>query len=154
MGLSALDTRHVYVDASAWIALFAQEPGCSKLQDWLASEPGVILTARWCVVEVASGLSIKVRRGELIQSQASQLMDAFEQLVESQVSLLAVAAADYDLATSLCRKASSRLRAGDALHLAIASRAQASHLVTLDKVMASNAELMGIELVQMSGYME
>lgn len=154
MGLSALDTRHVYVDASAWIALFAQEPGCAELQDWLAGEQGALLTARWCVVEVASGLSIKVRRGELLQSHASQLMNAFEQLVQSQVSLLAVAAADYDLATSLCRHAPSRLRAGDALHLAIASRARASHLVTLDKVMASNAELMGIELVRMSGYME
>jgi uncharacterized protein len=154
MGLSEPDTRHVYVDASAWIALFAKEPGCGELQDWLAGEQGVLLTARWCVVEVASGLSIKVRRGELLQSHASKLMDAFEQLLESQVSLLAVAAADYDLATSLCRHASSGLRAGDALHLAIASRAQASHLVTLDKVMASNAEFMGIELVQMSGYME
>jgi len=154
MGLSALDTRHVYVDASAWIALFAQEPGCAELQDWLAEEQGVLLTARWCVVEVASGLSIKVRRGELLQSQASQLMDAFEQLVESQVSLLAVAAADYDLASSLCRNAQSRLRAGDALHLAIASRAHASHVLTLDKVMASNAELMGIEVVQLSGYMK
>ena len=154
MGLAALNTRHVYVDASAWIALFAKEPGCADLQDWLAGEPGVLLTARWCVVEVASGLSIKVRRGELLQSHATQLMDAFEQLVESQVSLLAVAAADYDLASSLCSNAQSRLRAGDALHLAIASRAQAGHLVTLDKVMASHAELMGIEVVQMSGYME
>ena len=134
--------------------MFANEPGCAELQDWFADEQGVLLTARWCVVEVASGLSIKVRRGELLQSQASQLMDAFEQLVEGQVSLLAVAAADYDLASSLCRNAQSRLRAGDALHLAIASRAHASHVVTLDKVMASNAELMGIKVVQMSGFMK
>ena len=149
-----LETRHVYVDASAWIALFSNEHGCAALQDWLAAEQGVLLTTRWCVVEVASGLSIKVRRGELVQSQASQLMDAFEQLVGSQVRLLAVAAADYDLASSLCRNAQSRLRAGDALHLAVASHAHASHLVTLDKVMAANAELMGIKWVQMSGYME
>ena len=149
-----LEARQVYVDASAWIALFANEPGCAALQNWLAGEQGVLLTARWCVVEVASGLSIKVRRGELLQSQANQLMDAFEQLIQSQVRLLAVAAVDYDLASSLCRNAQSKLRAGDALHLAVASRAQASHVVTLDKVMASNAQLMGIEWVQMSGNME
>ncbi len=146
-----LEARHVYVDASAWIALFSNEPGCAALQDWLAAEQGVLLTTRWCVAEVGSGLSIKVRRGELRQSQANQLMDAFEQLVEAQVSVLAVAAADYDLASSLCRHAESRLRAGDALHLAVASHAKASHLVTLDKVMAANAELLKIECVQMSG---
>jgi uncharacterized protein len=148
------DNRHVYVDASVWIALFANEPGCAVLQDWLADEQGVLFTARWCVVEVASGLSIKVRRGELLQSQASLLMDAFEQLVKSQVRLLAEAASDYDLASSLCRNAASGLRAGDALHLAVASRAGASHLVTLDKVMAANARLMGIRLVELSGNTE
>ena len=148
------DNRHVYVDASAWIALFANEPGSAELQDWLAGEQGVLLTARWCVIEVASGLSIKVRRGELVQSQASQLMDAFEQLIKSQVRLLAEAASDYDLACSLCRNAASGLRAGDALHLAVASRAAASHLVTLDKVMAAYAKVMGIEVVELSGNME
>ena len=145
------DVRHVYVDASAWIALFSKEPGYAGLEEWLTNEQGVLLTARWCVVEVASGLSIKVRRGELVQSQASQLMDAFEQLLKGQVSLLAEAASDYDLATSLCRNATSRLRAGDALHLAVASRAAATHLVTLDKVMAANAQLMGIKWVEVSG---
>ena len=134
--------------------MFSKEPGYVALQDWLSSEQGVLMTARWCVVEVASGLSIKVRRGELLQSQASQLMDAFEQMIRGQVSLLAEAASDYDLASSLCRNAISRLRAGDALHLAVASRAAASHLVTLDKVMAANAQLMGIKLVQVSGNME
>ena len=148
------DARHVYVDASAWIALFSKEPGYVGLQDWLSTEPGVLLTARWCVVEVASGLSIKVRRGELLQSQASQLMDAFEQLIKSQVTLLGEAAPDYELASSLCRNAVSQLRAGDALHLAVASRAAASHLLTLDKVMAANAQRMGIKVVKVSGNTE
>lgn len=140
--------RRVYVDVSVWIALLANEPSSPLLQRWLEQETGQLVTSRWSVVEVASALSIKVRRGELSGQQAQDLYERFDALVLGEVSLVPLATADYDQAAVLCRNAASGLRAGDALHLAVALRARSSHLNTLDKVMALNAEKLGIELLQ------
>ena len=108
----------------------------------------MLITSRWSVVELSSALSIKVRRAELLQERAVALAQRFDALVRSQVRLLPVASADYDHAAAMCRNAASGLRAGDALHLAVASRARASHLITLDKVMNLNASKMGFQIVQ------
>ena len=143
--------RSVYVDASAWISLFTNEEAASRLEDWLANEDGHLMSTPWTLVEVASGFSIKVRRKELSEHQAVILFARFEQLIDDEVKVVAMAAGDYDHAMNLCRNAGSGLRAGDALHLASAARLGVSHLLTLDRVMAANAEALGIELVNVGG---
>lgn len=143
--------RSVYVDASAWISLFTNEEAASSLGDWLANEDGHLMSTPWTLVEVASGFSIKVRRKELAEHQAVILFARFEQLIDDEVKVVALAAGDYDHAMNLCRNAGSSLRAGDALHLASAARLGVSHLLTLDRVMAANAEALGIELVNVGG---
>lgn len=139
--------RTIYVDVSVWIALLTNEASSPALQAWLESEAGVLLTSRWSVVELSSALSIKVRRAELLPEQAVLLAGRFDALVSGQVRLLPVASADYDHAAAMCRNVTSGLRAGDALHLAVASRARASHLITLDKVMSLNAAKMGFQIL-------
>ena len=143
--------RSVYVDASAWISLFTNEEAASRLEDWLANEDGHLMSTPWTLVEVASGFSIKVRRKELSEHQAAALLERFEQLIDDEVKVVAMAAGDYDHAMNLCRNAGSGLRAGDALHLASAARLGVSHLLTLDRVMATNAKALGIELVNVGG---
>ena len=143
--------RSVYVDASAWISLFTNEAAAASLEDWLANEDGQLMSTPWTLVEVASGFSIKVRRNELSEHQASVLLERFERLIDDDVKLVSLAAGDYDHAMRLCRNAGSGLRAGDALHLASAARVGVSHLLTLDKVMAANAKALGIELVTIAG---
>lgn len=140
--------RSIYVDVSVWVALLANEPSSPGLQRWLEGEAGQLLTSRWSVVEIASALSIKVRRGELTAPQAQDLCERFDALAPGEVSLVAVASADYEHAAALCRNADSGLRAGDALHLAVALRAHANHLATLDRTMAMNAEKLGLQLLQ------
>ena len=148
MNIPAEAARTIYVDVSVWIALLTNEASSPALQAWLKRETCVLLTSRWSVVELSSALSIKVRRAELLQEQAVVLAQRFDALVSSQVRLLPLASVDYDYAAELCRNATSGLRAGDALHLAVASRARASHLTTLDKVMSLNALKMGFQIVQ------
>ncbi|WP_309683652.1 type II toxin-antitoxin system VapC family toxin [Polaromonas sp.] len=147
-GASPEVLRSVYVDVSVWIALLANEPSSPALARWLEAETSPLMTSRWSVVELASALSIKVRRAELTALQAQDLGERFDALVRGEVSLLPLASVDYDQAAALCRNAASGLRAGDALHLAVAQRARASHLMTLDKVMALNAEKLGLQLLQ------
>jgi len=148
MNIPAEVDRTIYVDVSVWIALLSNEATSPVLKSWLESETGVLLTSRWSVVELSSALSIKVRRMEFPQEQALALAGRFDALVSAQVRLVPVASADYDHAAAMCRNAGSGLRAGDALHLAVASRARASHLITLDKNMTLNAVKMGFQIVQ------
>ena len=143
--------RSVYVDACVWIALLANEPSSPMLQNWLGEETGQILTARWSLVEVASGLAMKCRRKELDSTQMGELLAHFEKLLHDEVTLMAIAGSDFDLAAAYCQNFESGLRAGDALHLAVAKRFGATHLLTLDKVLAAVAEKMGFKLVNISG---
>ena len=147
MNISAAVARSIYVDVSVWIALLTNEASSTALKSWLESETDVLLTSRWSVVELSSALSIKVRRMELLEEQALALAGRFDALVSAQVRLVPVASLDYDHAAALCRNAASGLRAGDALHLAVAARARATHLITLDKVMTLNAVKMGFQIV-------
>lgn len=143
-----LTGRTVYVDVCVWIALLANEPGSAWLQDWLENETGALVASRWSMVEISSALSIKVRRGELTTALADELCQRFDALTQDELQLLPLASKDYDHAAVLCRDAASGLRAGDALHLAVAARSGASYLLTLDKVMAANAEKLGLALVR------
>ena len=54
--------------------------------------------------------------------------------------------ADHQRTRELCRQAVSVLRAGDALHLAMALRQGASHFATLNQVLAGNAARHGLAL--------
>lgn len=139
--------RSVYVDASAWIALFTNEEPAASLAEWLAHEVGQLMSTPWTLVEVASGFSIKLRRKELTETLASALFERFERFIDDEVRVVALSAGDYSHAMNLCRDSGSGLRAGDALHLASAARLGVSHLLTLDRVMAANAKALGIELV-------
>jgi uncharacterized protein len=145
---SSARSRTVYVDVCVWIALLSNEPGSVWLQNWLEDESGVLVTSRWSLVEISSALAIKVRRGELTPAQSNDLCQRFDVLAREELQLLPLAAKDYDHAAALCRDTVSGLRAGDALHLAVALRSGAQHLLTLDKVMALNAEKLGLTVLR------
>ena len=52
----------VYVDTSALVALVTAEPRTASLKAWLRGHgKAALVSADWCVPEVASALSIKVR---------------------------------------------------------------------------------------------
>jgi predicted nucleic acid-binding protein len=51
---------------------------------------------------------------------------------------------DFEVAGTFCHNAASRLRAGDALHLAVALRLKARYIVTLDGVLLENALAHGL----------
>lgn len=137
--------RRVYLDSSVWIALLTQEPTASALSEWLSGEPGQLITAHWTRTELASALSIKVRRGEIKPSVSKGLLQQFDEWVASEVQLLPVDSSDFLQASYMCADAASGLRAGDALHLAIALRCQTSHVASLDQNMLKNARRLGIE---------
>jgi len=136
-----------YVDTSILVAAHTREPHTAQAQAWLAEQSGgdLIITT-WALVECDSALAIKRRRGELDeggQMTASADIDAF---ASRFAPLVTAQESDHQRARELCRQAASGLRAGDALHLAVALRLDATHFATLDQVLASNAVRHGMAL--------
>ena len=141
-------SRRIYIDSSIWIALLTQEASAERLAQWLANEQGKLFTALWTRTELASALGIKARRSEFSQKQVTLLLREFEQWVISGVQLLNIDNRDFANASQVCANVNTKLRSGDALHLMVALRHEATHVATLDQDMGKNALEMGMQLIK------
>lgn len=141
----------VYVDTSVLVPLFLNEPHSEAAANWYAQEKSALVAAAWCVPEFASALGIKQRTGAIDAQQAQGAWAHFQRMVAADLRLLAVEPAHFHRAAELVLDAASALRVGDALHLACAEAAGATHLATLDEVLGRNATRLKIELVELLG---
>lgn len=141
----------VYVDTSVLVPLFLNEPYSLAAANWYAREKGELVAAAWCIPEFASALGIKQRTGAIDVQQAQGAWTRFERMVAADLRLLPVAPANFHRAAELVLDAASALRAGDALHLACAEAAGASHMATLDDVLRRNAQRLKIKPVVLRG---
>lgn len=137
----------VYVDTSALVPLFLNEPLSAMAGEWYAREKRELVAAAWCIPEFASALGIKQRTGAINAQQAQDAWARFERMVAADLRLLAVEPTHFHRAAELVLNAASSLRAGDALHLACAEAAGATHLATLDDVLGRNAQRLKIKSV-------
>jgi uncharacterized protein len=137
-----------YVDSSVWIAVLTQEPSAGWLLSRLADVSQQLITAEWTRTELASALSIKARRKELTQDMVSRMLEDFEMWIPAGLSVAAVHGEDFLLAAKMCENVESKLRGGDALHLAVAQRCQATHIFTLDHHMQRYAQLLGMQSIE------
>lgn len=140
----------VYVDTSALVALIVNEPGSAAVAAWYSAIRSELVSAAWCVTEFGSALGLKQRAAQLDAAQAQSAWARFERLVANDLRLLPVETVDFHRAAMLTLDAPSGIRAGDALHLACAERAGAKSLVTLDAVMAKNAQRVKLKPVALS----
>lgn len=137
----------IYVDTSVAVALFVPEAKTAAVTQWLASTDAALVSADWILTELASALSIKERRGELSAADAEAVWSEFRSFCEAGLSLVAPSRKAFATAARLARDASSNLRAGDALHLAVALDAGVSHIATTDTILDANARKHGLASV-------
>jgi predicted nucleic acid-binding protein len=136
-----------YLDTSALVALCVKEGKSERVLHWYAHYPDPLISSIWCVTEFASAMGIKQRTGQVTGPQAQVAWQRFVRLYDNDLTLLPAEPRVFHQAASMTLHAASGLRSGDALHLATALDAQASHLLTLDQVFARNAQACGIELI-------
>lgn len=135
----------VYIDTSVWVAALCREPFTAMAQAWLEKQAaGALHVSGWVQAEFASALSMKQRVGHLDAAQAAEVMTLFSATIEQACQRVSVDEADFALAARLVADPSSGLRAGDALHLAMAAR-QGLALVTFDSVLAKAAVRFGVQ---------
>jgi predicted nucleic acid-binding protein len=138
-----------YVDTSVLVAALTNEIETARMQVWL-TEPSadVLAISDWTMTEFAAALSVKVRSGLLGAEDGRSARQAFDQLAAGSLVRLPVPARTFHAAARLADQHSSGLRAGDALHLAIAVEAGAT-LYTLDRRLAEAGTALGLAVVRL-----
>ncbi|MHA3840004.1 type II toxin-antitoxin system VapC family toxin [Sphingomonas aestuarii] len=128
-----------YLDTSVLVAALVHEPHSAAIREWLRDRPAnSLFIGYWAVTEVHSALSVRVRTGTLTEADKSQVLDAWQTLLSDSLTIIAIDPFHFDRAAMMADHHSLGIRAGDALHLAVAEHA-ALTLVTFDKTMSKAA---------------
>jgi predicted nucleic acid-binding protein len=137
----------IYLDASVLVALHVNEPHTERVGAWLKTQDRTSFAiSEWGVTEVASALSFKLRTKQLGRQDRDAAAAGFLAFTAGVVTRLQVETDDFRFAARMLDTAATNLRAGDAVHLAIARRLNCT-VATLDQKMADAANHFGIAAV-------
>ncbi|HZF93624.1 MAG TPA: type II toxin-antitoxin system VapC family toxin, partial [Allosphingosinicella sp.] len=114
-------------------------------QDWL-DEAEEVLVSEWLMTEAAAALSQKQRMNVMSAAERAEAMGVLRGQAEGAMQFVPVTREDFRTAARYAERAETGLRAGDALHLAIAAAADAT-LVTFDRKQARAAESLGVRIL-------
>ncbi len=134
-----------YFDTSFLAPLILQEATSNRVEHFIVGLPtGELTISHWTRVEFASLLARQVRMGNLVHQAARQADTQFATIIEESFIVLAPDSDDFDLARTYLANYATGLRAGDALHLAIAGNHRADSIYSLDKTLLKAGTLLGL----------
>lgn len=136
----------VYLDTSALVPMFLRESKTDAVLAWLESAGEPVAVSDWSLVEFASAASMKVRGGSVTAKGASAAIDQARAFVRSHCAVATPGHEEFQRAGELAGDSSTGLRAGDALHLAIAEGLNAGTILCLDDAMAQGARALGMKV--------
>ncbi len=132
-----------YIDTSVLVAAFTREAATERCQAWLMQfDPDTLAISDWVATEFSAALSVKLRTGAISVAERAEALAAFEVMASRSVRVLPVERSHFQGAAGLATQYTLGLRAGDALHLALALDCGAS-LHTLDRGLADAAGALG-----------
>ncbi|MGR8934276.1 MAG: type II toxin-antitoxin system VapC family toxin [Gammaproteobacteria bacterium] len=112
-----------YADTSVLLALFLNEVKTADAWNWLdENSTGRIYYSDWTLTEFSSALGIKTRMNALDSDTRAHVINSLRQFISIRLLCVHPVALDFQRAAELCDDWKRGLRAGDALHLAIAER--------------------------------
>lgn len=131
--------RVAYLDSSAFVKLYMEEPGRDVIEE-LLSQTEAVTTSVIAYTEVRAAFSRALRRNDLNEEEHAQMVEAFESDWQG-VNELEVTPEIYRLAGDLT--VSHPLRGMDALHLASAVLAKTDveiQFLSFDQVLQQAAD--------------
>jgi len=137
----------VYIDTSALVPVFIREPKSDAVLDWLEESSDPIAVSEWTLVEFASASSIKLRTGQTTRNFTRQAASRLKTFVRNHCTVAVPGRETFQRAAELAADPRLKLRAGDALHLAIAASLNVRGLVCLDEAMITSAKALGLKVI-------
>ncbi len=144
-----------YFDTSFLAPLILREATSERIAEFTEDLPGGdLVVSHWTRVEFASLLAREVRIGGLGAAAARGASSRFETMVERSFVDLVPNRNDFDRASDWLGHSDTGLRAGDALHLAVAGNRGADAIYSLDKRMIAAGNALGLPMSAgaLSGY--
>lgn len=135
-----------YLDASALVSLVFTDTRLATFIELVFRQRSQLLMSDFGRAEFASAVSIRIREGMLPAAEATELLDWFDDWQPTAIRLVRIRSADLREATGFVQQFELKLRAPDALHIAVARRLGAS-LVTFDRRQAAAALALGLTVV-------
>jgi predicted nucleic acid-binding protein len=136
---------NAYLDTSVLVSMFTTDAHTPRVAAWLPSAANRLALSDWGLAEFSSALGIGVRVGRITADERQAAEGTFEMWLGPDQSVSPVEPDDVRMARSLIRAARLPLRAGDAMHVAIARRLGCA-LATFDIRMAEAATELGVPL--------
>ncbi|SFU14532.1 type II toxin-antitoxin system VapC family toxin [Mesorhizobium sp. YR577] len=135
----------LYIDTSVLVAALTKEARTDEIQSWLSQQdPNELAISDWVITEFSAALSIKLRTDQLSAEHRASALAAFVQLVSNSFNTLPISGAQFRAAARFADQYTLGLRAGNALHLAVAADNGAT-VVTLDKRLAEAGLPLGLK---------
>ena len=135
-----------YLDTSGLVAALTKEIATSRTLSWLEQQdPDSLVISDWVIAEFSAALSVKLRIGTIDARERAAALAEFRELAKHSLQVLPVERASFQTAARLADQFELGLKAGDALHVAIASDHGAT-LCTLDQRLAKAAEALGLKV--------
>ncbi len=134
-----------YFDTSFLAPLILQEPTSIEVERFMTRLPaGELVISHWTRVEFSSLLAREVRMGSLDRQAARDADAQFETVVRESFVVLLPNADDSSLAKAYLGNYETGLRAGDALHLAVARNHGAKTIYSRDKTLLKAGKLLDV----------
>lgn len=133
----------LYLDASVLMPLVVEEASSVLIEQKLSVHDGGLAVSEYAAAETASGISRLVRMNQLDSATATAALADFDAWRLGSTAPIDLEGGDIRLAHLLVRRFETKLRVGDAVHLALCQRL-GTMLVTLDNGLATAAGLLGI----------
>jgi len=134
----------LYIDTCVLVAVLMPEAHSTTAAAFLEQASAPLAISSWSITEIHSALGLKVRTKALSASQAEAVLQGFERSLAPGLLELELEPQDFRNANACLGGWRSSLRAGDALHLAIASGRGAT-LCSLDAPFVAAAQQLGLD---------
>ena len=136
----------VYVDTSALVPMFLREPNSDAVINWLESSGERLAISEWTLVEFASAAAIKLRSREVTANLVKQAIARMHEFAQKHCTVAVPGRQNFRRAAELAGNDALKLRAGDALHLAIAESLNTQGILCLDQAMIESAKSLGMKV--------
>lgn len=137
-----------YFDTSFLAPLILPEAASDPVADFMETlSREDLAVSHWARVEFSSLLAREVRMGRLSEDSARAADTRFETMIGESFAVLLPGRSDFELAKAYLGRFETGLRAGDALHLAIAANRGAEALYSLDRKLIEAGQQLGVPAV-------